>query len=783
MPVRLSGALVGLLALPCLLSSAQAQTLTKNVGDQPFNQGAKKLQAKKPSDFGSGGYTVAPGVILNSTIYSEAGHDSNPDEQFNEISAPYLKEGGSIGLTAIGEKGAANVVFSGAALQLFDDNLRGDRYDAGVSANGVYLLAPGVTLAGGGYFNHQGFEFIEDETTGAFTELGLETENVTAFVRGRYINVDYLTTPPVPAGVPLALRPLFDIDNFDAQRGEVTTGVLVGNRQWVGLYGEVSGAVVDYTDQQLPTVIDRNADDYYAKIGLRITPSATLQADIGWRWNRREFDNWAATPDFTSDFFDASLRWTPWSYFSLYASVDRIIGEPSQAISRAADTKSYAVGFSYIPFDRVALSANYRREIIDELGAPAKFRRDQISAELTYDISRRWQFYTGLLYDFTEEDVSDADYERLRVGAGLRILLTEKEGGSQSLGSHLAHLRQGIRNFNAPADSTLDISVGYSWFDLPSTNMTTVIGGRFFDQALTQLEDHDGDVDGVRVDARLDRFAKHTTRSGHMLTFGAQAFYAQYHSTDRSQCDFTLTTDCAFVNIVDFDPLLENNTGPFGRLRTTTEKDVRYWGVGLDARPGRYIGGGLKDDVPHFTQSPFRFGVSFRALTQDTDLHSVDISVPDPVDYKEDLETLYYGAYVGFDHALPLGHGFKLSLTAEAGAYYARTDYEGRYLAYVPVGGAAFILERGAVDDNDTEPAFIGSLRVDLDKQFDWGTIGLFGQGEYLSYVPEVRINNNDNAGGSPFGVVGTQRGTRLDQSDAFNYTVGLKVRVPLNGN
>ncbi len=83
-------------------------------------------------------------------------------------------------------------------------------------------------------------------------------------------------------------------------------------------------------------------------------------------------------------------------------------------------------------------------------------------------------------------------------------------------------------------------------------------------------------------------------------------------------------------------------------------------------------------------------------------------------------------------------------------------------------------MDFGNVSTSQVSASFIGTVRVDLKRQFGWGTAGVFGQGEYLSAVPRISYNNNDYAGGAPWGLIGTQTGTRLDSEGAFNATGGL---------
>ncbi|MGH1418394.1 MAG: outer membrane beta-barrel protein [Hyphomicrobiaceae bacterium] len=765
------------LATTLVATSASAQT--RPIGQQPFGESAKLLKGKSAGDFsGAVGFTVAPGVIVTPTAYFEVGHDSNPDQSFTPVNAAFGRTGTGLSLTKIGRDGAANVTASGSWLGLDDETIRDNRLQGRVAANGVYALMPGLTISAGGFVEHDEIDSIEDDVAAAFTELTYSDDYTTAFVRARIIDVQYLTDTPAPAGTPPLLIPLFNISNFDAQRREISAGILLGNNKPVAPYIEGAVAKVDYTDQRLEALIDRDADDYHVKGGLRVTVSPSLQADIGWRFNRRELDD-TTIRGFSSSYFDGSIRWTPSPFFSAYVTIDRIIDEPSTLIGRLGDVKGHEAGLTYIPADRFKLTTSARRELIEEIGSNTLFRRRLLFSELTYDMSRFTQLYTALGYEIVEEDRSDLEYDRFRIGVGARIRLGERQDGEDLFGDR-SKLFARPSSFHLPGGAELRTSVGYSRLDLASTNMTTLISGVFFDQAVTQLEDHSGEFDGVRTDVELRKMARHQFGSGHSLTFGAGAFYAFYDETETSSCTFGLTTDCAFVNIDDFDRTRENNTGPFGVLETTTGRRVHHWGLSLDAKLGRMHGGSFKDD-PVLRESPLKTGLAFRAINQDIRLFAIDRSVPDPVDYREDLNTYYYGGFVGVDHTFQLQNGFSLQVDAEAGVYYAHTDYEGRYVAFIPIGGTRFVVEQGGIDDGDNETAFIGSVRLDLMKQFSWGRLGAFGEAEYLSYTPRVRYNNNDEAGGSPFGIQGTQVGTELDSQDAFAYTFGVSATLPIN--
>lgn len=768
--LTLSTALVTVL----LGSPAIAQGIARTP-NETFERTAETLKGKtNDASRNVVGYAITPGLIFTPSFYSELGNDSNPDEAPNGEGSGFTRSGASFSLTRIAEKFLADLTASGSFMKLFNGDIRDDRWEGQVAANAVYTVAPGLSIAAGGVLGQDEIELIKERIAGAFAEVNYSNDHVTAFVRGRYIDVDYLNTTPAPFGTPLALVPLFDTANFEAERQQLHGGLLIGNKRAVALYGEASAARIDYDNQLLESVIDRDADDYYAKTGLRLTLSPYLQTDLGWRWNRRELQ--ASGFEYESDYFDAAVRWTPSQYFSLTATIDRTIEEPSGAFATLADVKSYALKMSWRATNRHGLAFSAAQDTIREVGDNLLYRRAKLAGEATYDMSETLQVYLTGHYEKVEEDRNDVEYDQLRVSLGVRMVLGEgvdrfAYGTADDLPTH----------YFLPYGSKVEVSKSYAWLDLPQTRMTTVVGGAFFDEAQGQLVDHDGQVEGWKGQIRLKDVAEYDFENGRWLSFSAGAFYGQYVGEQVTRCEFTLTTDCLYTNIVDFDPDNENNTGPFGVFLTNAEREVHHWGVSGEVRFGHWSAGSLKDDAGYRDLSPVKLGVAVRGLSQDFRLHALDLSVPDPVDYREDLDTDYYGAYIGFEREFALRDDLTLSIDASAGAYYAHTDYEGRYVAYIPIGGNNYILERGAVDLAEEKAAYIANLRLDLKHSTSMGDFGVFGEVEYLSYVPNVLLNNDDQAGGTPFGVVGSQVGTSLGSEDALGYALGASLSIPLH--
>ncbi len=724
------------------------------------------------------GYVLAQGVTFVPQAFTEIGFDSNPGQTFyDQKGSGFSRSGAAFSFNSVTERTAGNLSAAGSFLNYFNDTIFDDSFRVAGSARGnvTYLVQPGVTFTAGGFFNYDGESINRNQAGGATTELGYRDELFTSFVRARFSDVEYLNSFGKEPVSPLYLTSAFNYD-----RSEITAVGLLGNAWRVSPYAETSAARVDYTDQPTPALINRSADDYYGKGGLRVRLSPELTADVGWRWNERNTDD-SLVRSYTSNFFDGNLTWRPSPFFFFTGSVERFIGEPSTSFAILSDVRSYNVKATYLPVVGVTVSLAGGRQVVTELGNGTHYHSNYADALVGWDYNNHVQFYTSLHYQNYQLDWQNLEYNEVRTMAGVRII---PDGQDLLNGESLESLFARLEDSRGPSNSELEVSAGYSWFGLPDMKMVTVVGGSFFDKALGQVTNGDGSTDGWRTDVRLGNFAQAVTPEGYLLSFGFSGFFANYQNTTKSHCMYSQTTDCAIVNIFDFDATQANNTGPGGDLNVSTDRNVNYYGVAVDFRPGTWAAEGFKDGPPVQELSPIKVGVAMRGLDETAKLTSIDPLVSDPVKYKETLNTHYYGGYIGVDRKQPLGDGWALNFDATAGIYYTDTQYQGRYSGYTPyVGGGTvtFVQDFGAVNASQDKGSFIGTMRVGLDRELGWGKVGLFGQGEYLSYVPRVAYNNNDQAMPLSWPIAGTQVGTRLKSDDAFNYTTGLSLSFRTN--
>lgn len=289
--------------------------------------------------------------------------------------------------------------------------------------------------------------------------------------------------------------------------------------------------------------------------------------------------------------------------------------------------------------------------------------------------------------------------------------------------------------------------------------------------ARQEFVNDDGDFNGFRIDGGIDNIAI----VGGAYVMGVHGFFAWHDDKQDLQCDAGVglpATICAPVPLFDPNPNAINVPGgaPGVTDQFKTERDVNHWGVALDIAQGPM---GLKA------------GPAFRRIDQDTTIIAASFAGPVASNpwrgaYSESLETNYWGAFVGGDGAIDLGGGLSLRADAEAGLYWADTDYSGNYVVTGnTVNPTANISQQLSLESD--ELAFIGVLKTSLEKDFGAFKLAGFGRVEYISSAPDMAYNDRD-----VFGVFvitqGSDDETRIGERYAYSLSAGARITVPMGG-
>ena len=153
-------------------------------------------------------------------------------------------------------------------------------------------------------------------------------------------------------------------------------------------------------------MVDRSADDYHVKAGVRVNLSPTISTDLGTRVNWRDTDD-RLIGSYSSDFFDGSLTWRPSPFFLFSASVERYIGEPATDFAVLSDVRSYNVKVTYLPVPGVSVTAGGGWQVIRDIGSGVHYDSDFGDAQVAWDYNNHVTFYTALHYQTYRHRLSE----------------------------------------------------------------------------------------------------------------------------------------------------------------------------------------------------------------------------------------------------------------------------------------------------------------------------------------------------------------------------------------
>lgn len=753
---------------------AAAQSISTQKQDSYENAQQKAAAPKiRTKELDSVGYQLWDYYLIAPQIRVEGGYDSNFDEFFagaeesgyglvdGQVLLGYIKEDQAITLTL--KSGYTN-------LPSLDPE---DRWFGSGTLSTYLRLTENLEYSSSSFYIRDEEIFTNTETFSSASRLDFNSETIFAYLASLSYKQRYINDDQDLSSLALADRPFYRNKAFNVERQQLEAGGLYRRDLPVGVYGKVGAGISEYTDQPDPTTINRDADDIWGVAGLNFNLSPYLTAQLGWRFNRRDVeDNKFGV--YNSDGFDAKITWAPNELLSITYEADSYIDEPAATFSYLADVRRHKITVSMRPSVRSTLDIFASHELRKEVGSGLKYEEEAIGLEYAYYHTATRQFYVTAYYEEVIEGCNCTDYNRFKLGVGYKINFVRSPG---DLGEERLLIPEIL-----PMVSLIETRIGYSRLHLPETEMVAIIDQAPPGQAIGRGEDHDGELDGAKIDFRIPGFAGIAIANefpipgvgGRNLSFNFAGFYGRYESKQNSNCDsddVAGTGYCAYISIFDSETGVENSTAQDGNLFTQADREVDHWGFALEAQLNRYGAPTTLED------SLFRFGVAIKAIQQELDLYSENLNNTDTVNYREDLDTFYYGAYIAIDRKVDLGNRFSLLLNAEAGAYYGDTSYKGNYFGdyACTCGGRAF--DSNVEKLSDQEFSFIGSLRVELNREMGWGKLGIFAEGEYYSYAPKVLYNNVDQGGG----ITGFQDGTTLTDDEAYSYTLGGRVSIPLN--
>jgi len=406
------------------ICAAVAQTGPNQLRASNLDAGANAAKVQVPSgDLSSYGTVIAPGVVWSKEATFEAGYDSNPDELFVQNRATaYGRVGGNSSLAFVRPDGSGATVISlrGTYLSLSDTDFAHNRGDADFAIDNSYALGKGVDFSFGGYFLYDALHLVESEQGGGYAKLAFTSKNFDAYARVRHQEIQYEGPVPQAQLFDPATLVFAANRNYDVRRTEETAGFIAYANTSLGFFADTGASQLDYFNQVNPSVLDRTADEYWVVGGVRFAVDKYFKADVGYRYNERDFQK-ASLSDYSNSYPDAHLVWFAARDLTISFDVTRILVEPITTFALAGDERTFDLRVRYQVNPKLSLIVDAHDRRTAQIGDTALYYEKAVSLFANYDYTDKIHFYGVAAQKHVEESFSGGQYDRTQLGLGTRV--------------------------------------------------------------------------------------------------------------------------------------------------------------------------------------------------------------------------------------------------------------------------------------------------------------------------------------------------------------------------
>ena len=356
-------------------------------------------------------------VTFKPYIEGEGGYDSNPDNSSDQLGSAFEKVEG--GFKAIAKSPRDYYEFNVRARDIhFNELERQDRWDLRVSLDTDFVIGDGKSLKFGSYFLR---DFVTEspvdisETYGTYVVKGADWR----FKAHAKEHVEHNLDDDVQGDLDDEVFNILKNEAFDYARTEGQVSFITFTNTPLQPYVLFDFAKIDYFNQVSGAEIDRNALEGFAIAGMRFEFDKTFRIDVGGRYNNRNFED-AVFDNASRAFIDINAYWKPVDNFSMSFIVERFFKEPSTSFGLADDVRTVGLTMDY-RFDKYwRFNAATYYDRVEPIGDDLKFNKYTATAALTYEPTANIEWFVSGLVKFSEETVEGDDYERFKIGSGIR---------------------------------------------------------------------------------------------------------------------------------------------------------------------------------------------------------------------------------------------------------------------------------------------------------------------------------------------------------------------------
>lgn len=356
-------------------------------------------------------------LVFKSYIEGEGGYDSNPDNSTREIGSAFEKVQGGVNISS--KTAARYIALDIKARDIHFNALeREDRWDLRVGLDTEFDLGDGKNLKFGGYFLRDFvFESPADlgETYATYSKKGDDYR----FKVHTKSHVEHNLDDDIQGSLDQATFDIIRNEAFDYARSDLQTSFITFTNTPLQPFVLFDVARIRYFNQVSGAEIDRDASEGFAIAGMRFEFDKTFRIDVGGRYSNRNFDD-KVVRDASRAFIDINAYWKPTDTFSASFVVERFFKEPTTSFGLADDVRTVGttIDWRFQPKWRFNWAAYYDR--VEPIGDDLKYNKFSSTAALTYEPTDNIEWFLSGLVKFSDEQVEGSNYERYKIGSGVR---------------------------------------------------------------------------------------------------------------------------------------------------------------------------------------------------------------------------------------------------------------------------------------------------------------------------------------------------------------------------
>lgn len=384
--------------------------------DKEVQRAEQAVQDTSPASYSSGGTRFQ----FKPYVETEGGHDSNPDNLFDEDASAFVKIETGLKATAETPTEFYKLTLRGRFIDYSElpEDIR-HRTDFKAALDTEFVLSDQETLSAGTYFLRDLISLARADIYHSYLEYALRAQNYRIKV-GAKSHVERNFDDEEQGSDSFDDFSVSRAQAFDFSRSDGQVNILTFTQSIVQPFAILNYGNIDYYNQVEGVSIDRTSNEFYAIGGIRLQPNKSFRFDLGYRFNDRDIDNNTFSHE-QNGYLDINMFWKPFEALKITGVVERHFDEPSTSFGIVEDVKTYGMTFDWDLAEKWRLTGTSYYDREETVGDDRLDKKFTATMALTYYATDNLEVFLSTLAKHVEEEFSGDSYDRYKVGAGARF--------------------------------------------------------------------------------------------------------------------------------------------------------------------------------------------------------------------------------------------------------------------------------------------------------------------------------------------------------------------------